>query len=218
VKSTKKSSTRREKTFFEGLVKGVLRAFRCDEGSSDKSTLPDVFMVHRGEREKSKTAVSSLASNQTGDGEANFKGRDLGRRELLNWFLGTGVGALLFSILYPVTRYIIPPRVEESTTRTVTLSVKPGDVKANSGQIFKFGSQPGILIRSPGGDLRAFTAICTHLACIVQYRDDLGHIWCACHNGHFDLNGKNIAGPPPRPLEPYAVNVRGEQIVVSKAA
>src|SRR5215472_5116509 len=96
--------------------------------------------------------------------------------------------------------------------------INKAELKANSGQIFKFGSQPGILIRTSEGDLRAFTAICTHLACIVQYRSDLSHIWCACHNGHFDLNGKNITGPPPRPLEPYVVNVRGDQIVVRKAA
>ncbi|HET8580537.1 MAG TPA: Rieske 2Fe-2S domain-containing protein, partial [Nitrospiraceae bacterium] len=65
---------------------------------------------------------------------------------------------------------------------------------------------------------RAFSAVCTHLACTVQYRPDLIHIWCACHNGHYDLNGINIAGPPPRPLEPYVVNVRGDKIVVSKTA
>jgi Rieske Fe-S protein len=58
--------------------------------------------------------------------------------------------------------------------------------------------------------------VCTHLGCIVQYRDDIGHIWCACHNGHFDLNGQNIEGPPPTPLETYVVNVRGDQIVVSR--
>jgi len=98
------------------------------------------------------------------------------------------------------------------------LSIKPEEVKPNSGQIFRFGSQPGILVRSPEGELRAFSAVCTHLACIVQYREDLTHIWCACHNGHYDLNGKNIAGPPPRPLEKYDVNVRGDRMVVSKAA
>jgi cytochrome b6-f complex iron-sulfur subunit len=150
-------------------------------------------------------------------GEEYSESQDVSRRRFLNWFLGTSFGAFLISILYPVARYLIPPRAEESSARTVTLPVKPGDVKANSGQIFKFASQPGILIRTPGGELRAFTAICTHLACIVQYRADVGHIWCACHNGHFDLNGKNIAGPPPRPLEPYVVNVRGDQMVVSKA-
>jgi cytochrome b6-f complex iron-sulfur subunit len=140
------------------------------------------------------------------------------RRKFLNWFLGTTAGAFLLSVLYPVSRYLIPPKSEESTARTVTLSIKPNDVKANSGQIFRFGNQPAILIRTPGGDLRAFSAVCTHLSCIVQYRSDLSQIWCACHNGHYDLNGKNIAGPPPKPLEEYVVNVRGDQIVVSKRA
>ena len=140
------------------------------------------------------------------------------RRKFINWFLNTTAGAFLLSVLYPVTRYLIPPKVEESTAATVTPPIKPADVKPNSGQIFKFGKRPAILIRTPGGDLRAFSAVCTHLACTVQYRSDLGHIWCACHNGHYDLNGINIAGPPPRPLEPYVVNVRGDRIVVSKSA
>jgi Rieske Fe-S protein len=91
-------------------------------------------------------------------------------------------------------------------------------VRPNSGQIFKFGNRAGILVRTSSGDLRAFNATCTHLNCIVQYREDLGHIWCACHNGHFDLTGVNVQGPPPRPLERYDVNVRGDQIVVSRRA
>lgn len=140
------------------------------------------------------------------------------RRRFINWFLGTSAGAFLLSVLYPVTRYLIPPEVGESTAGTVTLSIKPDEVKPNSGQIFKFGSRPAILVRTPGGELRAFSAVCTHLNCTVQYRADLSEIWCACHNGHFDLNGKNVAGPPPRPLDAYVVNVRGAQIVVSKTA
>jgi len=140
------------------------------------------------------------------------------RRSFLDWFLATSVGALVVFIFYPVARYLVPPKVEESTSRNVTLSIKAEEVKPNSGQIFRFGSQPGILVRTPAGELRAFTAVCTHLACIVQYRPDLEHIWCACHNGHFDLNGKNIGGPPPRPLEKYEVNVRADRVVVSKTA
>ena len=117
---------------------------------------------------------------------------------------------------YPLSRYLIPPEVEESTASTVTLSIKPNDVKANSGQIFRFGSQPAILIKDTNGELKAFSAVCTHLACIVQYRSDINQIWCACHNGHFDLNGRNVEGPPPKPLEQYVVNVRADQIVVNK--
>jgi Rieske Fe-S protein len=140
------------------------------------------------------------------------------RRGFINWILGTGVGGLLAAVLYPVVRYLVPPEVEESMAGTVTLPLKSADVPPNSGQIFKFGSQPGLLIRTPAGELRAFSATCTHLGCIVQYRPDLGQIWCACHNGHFDLSGRNIAGPPPAPLESFTVNVRGEDIVVSRGA
>jgi Rieske Fe-S protein len=140
------------------------------------------------------------------------------RRGFLNWFLGTSAGASLLSVLYPVSRYLVPPPAGESTAATVTLPIKPEDVKPNSAQIFRFGTRPGILIRTPAGELRAFSAVCTHLNCTVQYREDLGHIWCACHNGHFDLNGKNIAGPPPRPLDAFVVNARGSQLVVSKGA
>jgi len=122
----------------------------------------------------------------------------------------------LVSVTYPLSKYLIPPEVTESTASTVTLSIKPNDVKANSGQIFRFGSQPAILVKDTNGELKAFSAVCTHLACIVQYRSDINQIWCACHNGHFDLNGRNVEGPPPKPLEQYVVNVRADQIVVSK--
>jgi Rieske Fe-S protein len=148
--------------------------------------------------------------------EARPAGSEIERRRFLNWFLGTTAGAFLIAVFYPVSRYLIPPKVEESTARSVMLSIKPADVKPNSGEIFRFGNQPAILIRTPAGELRAFSAICTHLSCIVQYRSDSSEIWCACHNGHYDLNGKNIAGPPPKPLEEYAVNLRGDQVVVSK--
>nr|NIN10232.1 Rieske 2Fe-2S domain-containing protein [Gemmatimonadales bacterium]NIN48554.1 Rieske 2Fe-2S domain-containing protein [Gemmatimonadales bacterium]NIP06018.1 Rieske 2Fe-2S domain-containing protein [Gemmatimonadales bacterium]NIS64409.1 Rieske 2Fe-2S domain-containing protein [Gemmatimonadales bacterium] len=94
----------------------------------------------------------------------------------------------------------------------------PDDLGPNEGRIFKFGSRPGILVRTATGELRALAAACTHLGCIVQYRPDLHHIWCACHNGHFDLNGRVLQGPPPEPLEMYTVNVRDDQIVVSRGS
>jgi Rieske Fe-S protein len=115
-----------------------------------------------------------------------------------------------------VSQYLVPPESGEASTGSVRLALDASQIAPNSGRIFKFGSEPGILVRTPSGDLRAFSAVCTHLSCTVQYRADLSHIWCACHNGHYDLNGVNIAGPPPRPLEEYEVNVRGGEIVVSK--
>ena len=140
---------------------------------------------------------------------------DSGRR-LVNLLLGTSLGALFVSVFYPIVKYLIPPKLAESTTFSVTVPWKAGELKANSGRIFRFGSRPGILVKTPAGELRAFSAICTHLDCTVQYREDRQDIYCACHNGVYDLNGKNISGPPPRPLDPLKLNVRGDQIIVMK--
>ena len=74
----------------------------------------------------------------------------------------------------------------------------------------------GYLYSTPSGELRAYDGICTHLNCTVQYRADFGHIWCACHNGQYDTSGKNVSGPPPRPLERFTVSIRGDDIVVSR--
>ncbi len=140
------------------------------------------------------------------------------RRGFVNWLLGTGFGAMAVWMLYPVIRYLIPPTSGEPSVANVTVPWKLAEIKANSGRIFRFGSLPGILIKTPAGELRAFTAVCTHLNCTVQYREEKQDIWCACHNGVYDLNGKNVSGPPPRPLEPYKVYVKGDEIVVSKGA
>jgi Rieske Fe-S protein len=142
--------------------------------------------------------------------------QNVSRKSFVDWLLGTTAGAFAVAVAYPVTRFIIPPEVPEVTSDSEILPFSADDVGANSGRIFRFGSEPGILVRTPEGELRAFSARCPHLDCTVQYRDDLSRIWCACHNGHFDLQGRVVAGPPPGPLGEFDVNVRGGEITVSR--
>ncbi|HWO00158.1 MAG TPA: Rieske 2Fe-2S domain-containing protein [Blastocatellia bacterium] len=137
------------------------------------------------------------------------------RREFLDYLLGTSVVATLLAIFYPILRFIIPPQVVESAQNSV-LAGKANEIASNSGKIFKFGNKPGILVRTASGELKAFSATCTHLDCIVQYRPDMKMIWCACHNGQYNLSGHNVGGPPPRPLEEYTVNTRGDDVIVTK--
>jgi Rieske Fe-S protein len=138
------------------------------------------------------------------------------RRSFLDYLLGTSTIATLGAILYPILRFMSPPQIIEATQNSVVAG-KVNELANNSGKIFKFGSEPGILVRTDSGELTACSAICTHLSCIVQYRPDIKQIWCACHNGHYTVHGKNISGPPPRPLDEYKVNTRGDEIVVSKS-
>ena len=139
------------------------------------------------------------------------------RRNWLNAFLGTSAGAMVASILYPVGRYLVPPELPEAPT-TRALAAREGQLRANQGRLFRFGSRPGLLVRLPDGAYRAYDGTCTHLNCTVQYRSDLQQIWCACHNGFYDLGGRNVAGPPPRPLDVWEVHVANGEVVVTRKA
>jgi cytochrome b6-f complex iron-sulfur subunit len=142
------------------------------------------------------------------------------RRRFLDALLAVGFVSTAVAIAYPVSQFLIPPATGEPATATASAG-KASALKPNSGKIFKFGSRPGIVVRTVDGDVRAFSAVCTHLDCTVQYKPDTAQLWCACHNGTYDLGGNVVSGPPPRALEKFVVNLRGEpgdeEIVVSRA-
>ena len=137
------------------------------------------------------------------------------RRSFLRLLLDGSILGLLGSAIYPIAKYLYPPKGAESSVSSV-VAAKAGELAKNAAKIFRFGTRPGILINTPQGTLKAFSAVCTHLNCTVQYDADTSIIWCACHNGKFDLNGQVISGPPPKPLPTFQVNVQGDDIIVSK--
>jgi Rieske Fe-S protein len=137
------------------------------------------------------------------------------RRGLLGWLLATSAGRVVGVLLYPILRYVIPPPQAEAAAGAIVAG-KTKDFPLNSGRIVRFGPRPALVVRLATGEFRAFSAVCTHLQCTVQYRADLELVWCACHNGRFDLTGRNVGGPPPRPLDQLEVVVRGDDVVVSR--
>lgn len=146
------------------------------------------------------------------------------RRKFLNWLLGTSAGALVLWILYPVLRFLTTPRVAESTAVQVEAGATNDPAFQETGyKIVRFGEDPVIVMRVDENDFRAFSATCTHLDCIVEYQRDKRRIWCNCHNGMYDLSGQVVSGPPPRPLQPYRVDLlprgagQARSVVVSKA-
>lgn len=70
------------------------------------------------------------------------------------------------------------------------------------------------LIKSESGDLRALSSTCTHLGCRVSYDPQSKLIKCPCHGGVFTPDGRNIAGPPPRPLGEIAARVDDSKVFV----
>lgn len=129
----------------------------------------------------------------------------------------SAVGAVFaLAVMYPIARFLKQPAASGGNVKR-TIAATSTELTAGSGKIFRFGNSPGLLIKTPEGKVKAFSAVCTHLDCTVQYVPGEKHILCACHDGKYDLNGQVISGPPPRALEEYEVTEQGDEIIVTRA-
>ncbi len=117
-----------------------------------------------------------------------------------------------------------PRKETKSGALEVVAPFRLNQLKLQPQPPFDFGGKPCLVIMAPDGKPRAFNAVCTHLDCTVEFHADRGELFCNCHNGVYDLNGRNVSGPPPRPLEKYNVTLRPdkdkpgqEEIIVSRS-
>ena len=133
------------------------------------------------------------------------------RRRVLRWMATLpGVG-LAVEILVPAVRFVSgleepePDEVELAPEEVAVL----GALEPNRTVPFRWGPLPGILLKTEGGELRAFIAVCTHADCNVGYRPDVKRFFCACHDGWYEADGTNVPGtPPPQPLRRLDVSVQ----------
>jgi len=125
------------------------------------------------------------------------------------------LGSLASYIFYPVVEFLFHKKMLP-LPKAVTVPMAEVDRLApNTAVYFKYGRLPGILLKTGEGELRAFSAKCTHLDCNVKYLEGDKKFYCACHDGFFDDQGVNIAGPPPRPLPVFKIEKEGERLVMS---
>ncbi|MBN1343883.1 MAG: Rieske (2Fe-2S) protein [Phycisphaerae bacterium] len=122
------------------------------------------------------------------------------------------IGALFgLQFVYVLFRYLAPWgkfRVARPVRLVTDQQPKEGEcVKV------KYGDSVVLVIRDEG-EFKAFNGACTHLNCLVRWQPATKKFFCACHNGFFDRNGKNIAGPPPSPLLAVDVARDGEDLII----
>lgn len=124
------------------------------------------------------------------------------RRSFLNGFLGFGFLGLVGSIFYPIKKFLLKGmEYTDPPSWSVPKEEIMQGIESAGFYIFLYGRREAIVFRDPrDGNLKSFIAICTHADCIVRYVPKEKHLHCACHNGYYDLDGKKIKGPPPRPL------------------
>lgn len=134
--------------------------------------------------------------------------------KILNRILAvTGVAAFFG----PVVAYFYPTELEEMPSEPVMVGVI-SDLAVGESKTIRFGRYPAIIINTNDG-LRAYSAVCTHFACIVKWDSERKQLFCPCHDGYFHPDdGSVISGPPPTALEPLSVEIIGEEIYIGGPA
>jgi cytochrome b6-f complex iron-sulfur subunit len=129
----------------------------------------------------------------------------VGRRGFLNWVLRvcgaiTGVGLVGPALVY------VWPSTQKGPVRNRKEVGAEADWAVWTAKKVSLGDTPVIVVRTSGG-FRAFSAVCTHLGCLVEWNEGHREFDCPCHAARFDSEGKVIGGPAPRPLRALTARV-----------
>jgi nitrite reductase/ring-hydroxylating ferredoxin subunit len=138
---------------------------------------------------------------------------DITRRDFLKLMQGAGALVGVSVIATPVVAYFYPPKLEEMPTEPI-LVCPAAELPLGEAKTVKFGRYPAIIINLADG-LKAYSAVCTHFACIVKWDAASETLKCPCHEGDFSVaDGSVISGPPPAPLMVLDTEVVDGQIYV----
>jgi cytochrome b6-f complex iron-sulfur subunit len=118
-----------------------------------------------------------------------------------------GLGSLAFRFLEYLYPVVLPVKLVE------VAAGKAGDIPTGGALLVHLPEGP-VMLEKTDNEIRALSAICTHLGCIIEWHPEAGKFICPCHKGMYDLDGKVLSGPPPRPLEKLQVTQRDGQVYV----
>ena len=152
--------------------------------------------------------------------EASGESNGATRRAFVKTGLSIVSACYAGAIGYPIYRYLATPASRAAALGAIKeMSLPDHDMPPPGSALrFMFGSRPALLIHHTDGTKVCFDAVCTHLGCTVEFQPDEGRIHCACHGGNYDMvTGKNVSGPPPKPLTRFNVEIANGQINISRA-
>ncbi|MFQ5806144.1 MAG: Rieske 2Fe-2S domain-containing protein [Phycisphaerae bacterium] len=138
----------------------------------------------------------------------------LGRRRLLNATLSLMGATAVVALLWPALAFVLPARKRGGGSEHVSAGSEDGWAAWDMRKVSLGGKVVAVIRTSER--FRAFSAVCTHLGCIVHWNQAKREFECPCHAATFDAAGQVVSGPPPTPLPEYKVSVvQGEVIVTS---
>ena len=147
--------------------------------------------------------------------------RALTRRQWLT-VTAAGSGLIAAMLTVPAIGFLISPLFEQRRRQTFRVgsidhipydTPTPLTVGVVSGEAYDTAKVDRIVyvVRKPDGTTLALSNTCTHMQCNVHWQEDLGQFLCPCHGGLYDMDGRNIGGPPPSPLPQWIHDLRDEE-------
>lgn len=142
----------------------------------------------------------------------------VGRRGFVRYLLGFSIVSTIVGVLTPIVGYVWPPSRSAQLGGGRVLVGPLSDIPPGQAEVLPVNEKPVIVVHTQDGQIRAFSAICTHLGCVVEWEEQRQFILCPCHDGRFNaLTGAVISGPPPSPLPAVDVVVEGQEIYAGGA-
>jgi cytochrome b6-f complex iron-sulfur subunit len=137
------------------------------------------------------------------------------RRPFIKWLLGFSIVATLGGVLTPIIGYLWPPARKSTGQGSRVRVASLAELEAAGGLIVPVEDQPVVLTIGANQEVNAFSAICTHLGCVIKWESTGRYIVCPCHDGRFNAQtGAVISGPPPGPLPRHNIIVDDDDVYV----
>jgi len=135
------------------------------------------------------------------------------RRGFLDWWIALGSSITGLALLVPALAYLWPAARRSGAN---SVEVENAD-RMTPGQsvMLQIGGKAAVVVRERDG-FRAYSAICTHLGCLVKWDEGRKEFLCPCHAAVFDAQGRVVSGPPSAPLAEYRVKEISGKVYVSE--
>ena len=151
----------------------------------------------------------------------------LTRRDFIK-VVAAGIGGLIAALVgIPSVAYLLSPATQARTEDDALIPLGPLEnypiavptrfdftrTKVNGWE--RTATNYGLyVLRKSETEVRVFSDVCTHLGCRVTWHPEIKHYVSPCHDGHFDIAGNVVSGPPPRPLDEFVTKIEDGNLSV----
>jgi cytochrome b6-f complex iron-sulfur subunit len=126
-------------------------------------------------------------------------------------------GALgVFGFVYPMGMYLWPREKKAKGAGGRSMKIPLSDIPIGEARFVRFLNRPAVVVRPNEQQIVALSPVCTHLGCIVKWREKEREFLCPCHGGRFDFKGAVLGGPPPDPLGAFVAMVEADYVVIKE--